>query len=49
MPNGKKQFSVKMPAAMWMQLKALAIGERTSINEKIVRYIEAGLKNEGMS
>jgi hypothetical protein len=46
MPNGKKQFSVKMPATMWVQLKALAIDEKTSMNKKIVRYIEAGLKDD---
>jgi hypothetical protein len=35
-----------MPATMWVQLKALAIDEKTSMNKKIVRYIEAGLKDD---
>jgi hypothetical protein len=42
--GGLKQIAVRMPEALFAQLKIQAIREKTSIQKKLLDYIEVGLQ-----
>jgi hypothetical protein len=42
--RGLKQIAVRMPMALFAQLKMQAIKEKTSIQKKLMDYIDVGLQ-----